>query len=187
MEQRKLITFLSTVNKLKDTTRHCYTVTGRKESVAEHSWRLALMAMLLSNEYPHLDINKVIKMCLIHDLGEAITGDIPSFYKTEKDEKKEDKAIEYLLSLLPSPEKEEIEALYAEMNERKTDEAKLYKALDKMEAVIAHNESPISTWIPLEYTENLIYGEKEASFSKYTDDLRKMLKEDTEKKIKENK
>ena len=81
MNHADFLSILSVAEKLKCTTRHCDTSTGRRESVAEHSWRLALMAMLLEDEYPNLDINKVIKMCLIHDLGEAFTGDIATFIK----------------------------------------------------------------------------------------------------------
>ena len=80
MNYRNYITFLNTIEKLKCNTRHSWTSTGRQESVAEHSWRLAVMAMLCADEYPDLDMNKVIKMCLIHDFGEALTGDIPAMW-----------------------------------------------------------------------------------------------------------
>lgn len=71
MEHRAFIEFLNKIEKLKCNTRHSWTSTGRQESVAEHSWRLAVMAMLCEDEYPDLNISKVIKMCLIHDIGEA--------------------------------------------------------------------------------------------------------------------
>ena len=87
MNHRNYIDFLNVIEKLKCNTRHSWTSSGRQESVAEHSWRLAVMAMLCADEYPTLDINKVIKMCLIHDFGEAITGDIPAFLKNDDDEK----------------------------------------------------------------------------------------------------
>ena len=89
MEIGRLLDFLKTAEQLKCNTRHSYTSSGRLESVAEHSWRLALMAMLVGDEFPELDMDKVIKMCLIHDMGEAITGDIPAFEKTDKDRKVE--------------------------------------------------------------------------------------------------
>ena len=63
MEARSLIDALSVAERLKDATRHCYTSGGRHESVAEHSWRLALMAYWVSDEFPELDTAKVIKMC----------------------------------------------------------------------------------------------------------------------------
>ena len=84
MEPRQLLNILQTAEILKNTTRHCYTSGGRHESVAEHSWMAALMAYFLKDEFPEADMNNVITMCLIHDLGEAFTGDIPTFYTTEK-------------------------------------------------------------------------------------------------------
>ena len=62
MNQREYIKFLNVIEKLKCITRHSWTSSGRHESVAEHSWRLAVMAMLCADEYPDLNINKVIKM-----------------------------------------------------------------------------------------------------------------------------
>ena len=186
MDHRKYIEFLSVIEKLKCNTRHSWTSSGRRESVAEHSWRLAVMAMLCADEYPELDMNKVIKMCLVHDFGEAITGDIPSFLKTDENEKSEDEAIDKLLALLPDRERKELSELFEEMRALNTSEAKLYKALDNMEAVISHNEADLSTWIPLEYTENLVYGQENSQWSEWTKGLREELKADSIKKINQN-
>ena len=89
MEAKELLRVLHTAERLKDETRHCYTSGGRRESVAEHSWRLALTALFLRDEFPALDMDRVIRMCLIHDLGECFTGDIPSFLKSGGDEERE--------------------------------------------------------------------------------------------------
>ena len=151
--------------------------------MAEHSWRLAIMALLCADEFPKLDINKVIKMCLIHDFGEALTGDVPSFWKTDEHEEEERRAIESLLGRLPEQLRSELGALFAEMEARETEEAKLYKALDNLEAVIAHNEAALDTWIPLEYTENLVYGKENCDFSPWTAELRELLKQDSLQKI----
>ena len=183
MNQREYIKFLNVIEKLKCNTRHSWTSSGRKESVAEHSWRLAVMAMLCADEYPNLNINKVIRMCLIHDLGEALTGDIPAFLKTDEHEKHEEKAIESLLTLLPVYTKEELSALFEEMRSLETDEAKLYKALDNIEALISHNEADISTWLPREYEENLTYGQKNSEWSLWTKELRKEVKQESLDKI----
>ena len=155
MNPRTYIDFLNKIEKLKCNTRHSWTSSGRQESVAEHSWRLAVMAMLCADEYPELDINKVIKMCLIHDFGEAITGDIPAFVKTVQNELDEDVAVTKLLSVLAADIQIELQLLFDEMNARETPEAKLFKSLDNLEALISHNEADISTWIPREYEENL--------------------------------
>ncbi len=183
MKPRELITFLSVIEKLKCNTRHSWTSSGRRESVAEHSWRLAVMAMLCADEYPELDINRVIRMCLVHDFGEAITGDIPSFYKNGADEEKESRAIEELLLMLPDPYTGELRALFDEMEALATPESKLFKALDNMEAVLSHNEANLSTWLPLEFTENLVYGEKNAAWSEWTRLLREQMRADSEEKI----
>ena len=71
MNARRLIEILHLAERLKDTERHCYTSGNRRESVAEHSWRLTLMAYLVSDEFPGADLEKLLKMCLIHDLGEV--------------------------------------------------------------------------------------------------------------------
>ena len=77
--------------------------------------------------------------------------------------------------------------LYDEMAQLKTQEAKIYKAIDKFEAVIQHNESDISTWLPFEYDLNLTYGFDAAEFSPYMISLRNEIKKDTLEIIEQNK
>ena len=183
MEVHALLDALHVAERLKDATRHCYTSGGRHESVAEHSWRIALMAFFVRDEFPEADMDKVIRMCLIHDLGEAFTGDIPSFLKTKADETREDDLLEKWVSSLPEPYREEMRSLYAEMNARETLEAKIYKAMDSLEAVIQHNESDLATWTENEYELNLRYGEDKVAFSPYLQRLRAAIREDTAAKI----
>ena len=183
MRPSELLAALHTAEKLKDTTRHCYTSGGRHESVAEHSWRIALMALFMQDEFPELDINKVIRMCLIHDLGECFTGDIPSFEKTAADTAREDGLLARWVAGLPQPYCRDMAALYAEMDALETPEARLYKALDKLEAVISHNESPLDTWLPLEYDLNLTYANDNVAFSPYLTALRQAVRQETEEKV----
>ena len=183
MTPQELLTLLHTAEKLKDTTRHCDTSGGRKESVAEHSWRLTLMAFFLRSEFPHLNMDKVMRMCLVHDLGECFTGDIPSFLKTRDDTAREDALLAQWVSTLPAPYNTELSALYDEMDALETEEAKLYKALDKLEAVISHNESPLDTWLPLEYDLNLTYANDNVAFSPYLTALRQAVRQETEEKV----
>ena len=82
---------------------------------------------------------------------------------------------------------EEMNALYEEMEERKTVEAKIYKAIDNLEAVIQHNLSDISTWLPREYELNLTYADEKVAFSDYLTTLRQAIREDTIRKINEAK
>lgn len=179
MQPRALIHIMTLAQRLKDATRHCYTAKGRHESVAEHSWMMTLMAFFVRDEFPEADMDKVIRMCLIHDLGEAFTGDIPTFEKTDEDEKKEKELLYEWVSSLPDPYAKEMMELYREMEERTTLEAKIYKAMDGLEAVIQHNLSPLSTWIPLEYQLNLTYAQDKVAFSDYLTRLRQMIREDT--------
>jgi len=183
MNPRALLDILQVAGRLKDTTRHCYTPLGRHESVAEHSWRMTLMAYLVSDVFPEADMNKVIKMCLIHDLGECFTGDIPAFDKTDADRITEDRLLGAWVQTLPEPIRSEWTALFAEMEARETLEAKLYKSMDALEAVISHNESRLDTWSENEYELNLVYGYDKVAFSSYLTDLRNEIKADTLKKL----
>ena len=183
MEPQALLSALHVAERLKDVTRHCHTSGGRHESTAEHSWRLALMAYWLRDDFPELDMDKVVRMCLIHDLGEAFTGDIPSFLKTGADEAREEDLLFAWVRTLPEPFAGEMAALYREMAARQTPEARLYKALDNMEAVIQHNESDLSTWTENEFTLNLTYGFDKAAWSPVLTALRQAVREETEAKI----
>lgn len=187
MTPEELLEILHRANMLKINTRHNWTIGERKESVADHSWRIALMAMLISkeDEFKNVDMNKVIRMCLIHDLGEAFTGDIPVFDKNKEDENKEDEIFFSWVNSFPAAQKEEWNALLKEMNALETVEAKTYKALDKLEALIAHDEADISTWLPLEYDLQLTYGKENVVFSPYLSALKQRIDEDTKNKIKD--
>ena len=189
MNAEELLKILSVAEKLKCNTRHCYTSNGRHESVAEHSWRLALMAMLLSGEeeFRQVKMDRVIRMCLIHDLGEAFTGDIPAFEKKPSEEKEEEQILDQWVAAFPQAQKEEFQSLLEEMAALETVEAKLYKALDKLEALIQHNESDLSTWLPLEYELQFTYGQEQMQFSPYVKELRAAVDQWTARKIAEEK
>ena len=185
MDPRKFIEIMATAEQLKKTFRHSYTLDDRRESVAEHCWRLSFMALLLEKDFPEIDISKVIKMCLLHDMGEAFTGDIPAFDKTTDHEQQESSALQNWLQTLPAGTAADFRSLYAEMDALETQEAKLYKALDKLEALIQHNEADIRTWLPLEYDLQLTYGNEECSFDPKIKALRDHVREDSINKIKE--
>ncbi|MBQ5600290.1 MAG: HD domain-containing protein [Lachnospiraceae bacterium] len=183
MEPRTLLEILEVAERLKDATRHCYTSKGRHESVAEHSWMMTLMAFFLREEFPDVNMDKVIEMCIIHDLGEAFTGDIPAFDKTSADEETEEALLYGWVKSLPEPFAGKMLALYEEMAKRETKEAKVYKAIDGLEAVIQHNFSDLSTWIPREYELNKTYAYDKVAFSEYLTALRDEVKKDTMEKL----
>lgn len=183
MKPRQLINIMHMAEKLKDVPRHCYSSNGRRESVAEHCWRASLMAYFLSDEFPEADMDKVIKMILIHDLGEIFTGDIPVFNKTKEDEDYEQELLYQWVRTLPDSYCQEMISLYEEMNEQMTLEAKLFKVVDGLEAVIQHNESSLDTWLDNEYELNLTYADDRVQFSSYLKQLREEIRKDTLYKI----
>ncbi|MCU0679832.1 MAG: HD domain-containing protein [Planctomycetes bacterium] len=149
----KIFNFLHAVEPLKSTLRYITLKSGRTESSAEHSWRLTLLVMLVSEELK-LKINtlKAIKIALVHDIAEAITGDIDYVqinngeYTREEKQKLELKAMKKLQKKLPPDFGQEIFSLWQEYEEKKTKEAKFVKALDKIETTFQLTESGYETW-----------------------------------------
>ena len=184
MEPRRLIEVMALAEQMKNQTRHSWTSGGRHESVAEHSWRLGVLAYFVKDEFPEANMERVMLMCMFHDIGEAFTGDIPAFEKDERHEKEEERQVRKWIGGLPEPYGAELGELFEEMKAKRTLEAKIYKALDRLEALIQHNEADISTWLPLEYDLQLTYGEKDVSFSSYLKELRRQVNLDSIEKMK---
>lgn len=132
--------FLRAVSTLKDTLRNTRSPTGRQESTAEHTWRLALMGLILAPE--GLDRLRIVALCLVHDLPEAIGGDIPAADLPDKAVKtaRERADLATLLAGAPEAVRAEIAALWEEYEAAATPEARFVKALDKLETVMAHAE-----------------------------------------------
>ena len=98
---------------------------------------------------------------------------------------REETAIRALLAQLPEPQRERVQNLFAEMQRLQTPEARLYKALDKLEALISHNEAALDTWLPLEYDLQRTYGLEATACHPFLHALRQAVLQDTEDKIKE--
>jgi putative hydrolase of HD superfamily len=152
VELEKILKLIYLSHNLKREERHCWFSDGRRESVADHIFCMSLMAMLL---IPHLqekpNVEKIFKMILVHDLVEAEAGDTPFFLSETpegkaKKQEKEMRAIENIRKLLDSSIGEEIYDLWMEFEEKKSLEAQICTAIDKLEASIQHNNSPIHTW-----------------------------------------
>lgn len=187
MKARELLDTVRVAERLKDTTRHCYSSQGRQESVAEHSWMMTLIALLLAEEFKEIDMDKVIRMCIIHDLGECFTHDIPAFEKEDKHRIEEEAYLLNWLDGLPETEGQKMKDLFKEMKARQTIESKVYKAIDSLEALIQHNLSNLSTWSANEYEFSLHYGDDKVGFSEYFQELREEVREDTIEKIRQKK
>ncbi len=155
---------------LKRELRHSWLSDGRRESVAEHTWRVALMAMALESSLPQkVDSEKMLKMIIIHDLVEAYATDIPAFDTMNNPEAKqlkmdnEIRAIEKIRDLMGGKTGQLFYDLWFEFEHKATYEAKVANALDKLEAQIQHNEADIETWLPIEF-EMLFMLDKHTDF-----------------------
>lgn len=183
MDIREMLEILHLAERLKDTLRHSWTSQGRRESVAEHSWRLSLMACLIRDEFPETDWEKVLTMAALHDMGECFTGDIPAFWKTDADRVTEGRALEVWCASLSQPLGGRLAALFQEMEAQETIESRIVKALDKLEVLIQHNEADISTWIDVEYERNRVHADRYVEFSGFMKVLRDEVRSDTIEKI----
>jgi putative hydrolases of HD superfamily len=183
-EYEDIIDFVRELERLKDTTRTAWTKESRPESVAEHSWRLALFALSLEDYFEDTDLNKVMRMCLVHDMGEAYEGDISAKIEENKQNKfnREEAALFRLTTALPENIRQRFLALWREYNNGETKEAKLAKALDKMETIIQHNQGNNPGGFDYEF--NLEYGKEYAFFNPVVRTLREIIDKETRSKVK---
>lgn len=123
------LTFIKSCEKLKSTLRTAYSSTGRRESTAEHTWRLCLMAMVFEKELGNIDFAKLLKICIIHDLGEAISGDIAAVDQVTGSNKAIQERADFneLLTPLEAYQQAELLALWDEYDQASSKEAKLVK------------------------------------------------------------
>lgn len=150
---KQLLDFLHLAENLKNEPRHSRTSRGRRESVAEHVWRTALMAVLLKPALnKKLNWERLLAMIIVHDLAEARTGDVPIFKTAPRQDKKasEQKAMREFQRRLPRKVGRWLYALWQECESKKTPEAKIANALDKLEAQLQHNEADLRSWIEWE-------------------------------------
>jgi putative hydrolase of HD superfamily len=141
---------------LKDTLRSGMTVAGRAESTAEHSWRLALMALTLEERLPEIDCDRLIRLLILHDLAEALTGDTPAPKQSGDKRKAERDAMAELLRPLPEQVAARLRDLWDEYDAAETPEARLAKGLDRFETVLHHVEGTNPPGF--DYRFNLDYG-----------------------------
>jgi putative hydrolase of HD superfamily len=177
--------FLRGAEQLKNTLRSGYTSAGRRESVAEHTWRLCLMALVFERHFPEVDVARLLKICIVHDLGEAIHGDIPAPAQAEALPKAGQERHDLLQLLAPLPDslRGELVALWDEYEGASTPEARLAKALDKLETILQHTQG--SNPADFDYRFNLDYGRRYTSDDPIIAAIRDVLDEETERRARE--
>jgi putative hydrolase of HD superfamily len=174
-----ILTFLRAAERLKTVSRSGWTSTGQRESVAEHTWRLCLMAMLLFGRAADVDLARLLKMCLIHDLGEAIGGDVPAPLQDEalpKSDRERRDLLELIEPLSPELRREIVE-LWDEYEAAASREAVLAKGLDKLETILQHTQGKNPA--DFDYSFNLEYGLRYTGADPVLAALRARLDEET--------
>lgn len=179
-EIKKILSFSELSGKLKDELRHQWTVSGRQESVAEHSWRLAVLVSLCA---PYLDKKidreKAVLMALFHDIVEAEAGD--QFFLTndenlvKQQSLKENKAIANIRTLLNNEQGNQIHSQWHEFENNSSYEAKVVRALDKIEGYIQQNEADIDTWTEAETLSVFYYMDKYCDFDSFLKKLKNQV------------
>lgn len=179
-----ILAFLQAAEQLKDTLRSGFTSAGASESTAEHTWRLCLMVMLFEKELPEINFTKLLKLCVVHDLGEAISGDTPAIYQTADDNKdeRERRDLETLCEPLSPDLKCDMLSLWDEYTGASRPEAILAKGFDKLETIMQHNigENPVD----FDYEFNLSYGASHTGKHPLLEQIRALVDEATNVRLK---
>lgn len=171
--------FIQVAERLKDTLRSSHTSEGRQESVAEHTWRLLLMAITFSDLLPYIDLLRLLKICILHDLGEAVDGDIPAPAQAGNSSKsdKERRDFESLLNSLPAHVRTEFLSLWDDYEYVQSQEAQVAKALDKLETLVQHNQGKNPP--AFDYNFNLDYGKRHTDSVPLAAKIRSLVDLDT--------
>jgi putative hydrolases of HD superfamily len=174
-----ILAFLRHAEQLKVVTRSGWTSAGQPESVAAHTWRLCLMALVFAPSFPGIDYAKLVKLCIIHDLGEAISGDIPAIHQRPGESKaiQERQDLLSLLQPLPPRLQQEITDLWDEYEAAATPAAKVAKALDKLETIMQHNQGQNPP--DFDYAFNLTYGQQFTQADPLIAAIRRVLDQET--------
>ncbi len=179
VEIQGLLAFLRHAERLKTVTRTAWTSEGKRESTAEHTWRLCLFALSLRPWFPQLDFERVLSIAIVHDLGEAISGDISAVDQVGVPSKleQERRDLSQLLSPAPPATTSALVSLWEEYNSASTPEAKFVKAIDKLETILQHNQG--SNPADFDYAFNLPYGQQYTDYDPVIVQLRAILDADT--------
>jgi putative hydrolase of HD superfamily len=188
--ENALLKFLHLSEGLKNELRNGRTSTEKKESVAEHTWRVSLMVFMFSRFLDQkICVEKALKIAIVHDLAELITGDKPYFVYEGHQANKQDKfeqelnAMKHLQSLLPESIGTEFLELWKEYEQGETYEAKFVKAIDKIEAQIQHNEMSYTYWNDYDRKYASTRLDKYCNFDSFLTKVKTLVQEESLQKI----
>ncbi|EGD01005.1 hypothetical protein B1M_28731 [Burkholderia sp. TJI49] len=177
------VAFLREAERLKDVLRSGHTSAGRAESTAEHSWRLCLMALAFADALPGVDTLKLLKLCVVHDLGEALHGDIPANEQAAHPDKhvQERNDLLTLTAGLDHALRDEIVSLWDEYDAAASPEAQAAKALDKLETILQHSQGDNPP--DFDYAFNLGYGRRYTDAAPLFSAIRAIVDAHTQRRI----
>lgn len=172
--------FLRIVENMKNVERFAFTSSGKRESVAEHSWRLALLTFLVSSRIENVNTEKLLVLALIHDLGETCCGDIPATMQTLHDGKAECErmCMQRLCAWLPDGVGDDLFVLWDEYENGSSLEALIVKGLDKIET-LAQNVQGLNP-DSFDYEFNLNYAKKHTDAHQILKKMRGIVDSETE-------
>jgi putative hydrolase of HD superfamily len=176
-----ILQFLQDAERLKNVYRTSWTSDGQQESTASHTWRLCLMVVVLEQHFPSANIGKLLKMCVVHDLGEAIGGDIPAIYQSANAPKSEQERENLILLLQPLSQvnQQNILELWDEYEAASSLEARIAKGLDKLETLLQHNQGANPP--DFDYVFNIEYGKRFTDAVPLITELRTLIDIETKK------
>ena len=174
-----IMQFLREAERLKNVYRTSWTSGGQPESTASHTWRLCLSALVFAQQFPEVNVERLLKLCIIHDLGEAIGGDVPAIHQQANAPKAEQERKDLLTLLAPLPAnlQQEIVDLWDEYEAATTPAAKVAKALDKLETLMQHNQGANPP--DFDYEFNIGYARKYTDAVPLIAEIRKSIDEET--------
>ncbi|MEO1702440.1 MAG: HD domain-containing protein [Pseudomonadota bacterium] len=154
------LAFLREAERLKDTLRSGFTAHGARESTAEHSWRVCLFALCFSDLLPDIDVQRLLSLLIIHDLGEVYEGDVPATDQRVDDgrDARERADFQKITAVLPDKLRTQFRDLFDEYTAGETKEAKLAKGFDKLETMVQHTQGENPDHFDYEF--NLTYGNR---------------------------
>lgn len=158
------IEFIKEIDKLKYIQRRTKLINSdRNENDAEHSWHLAIMAVVLAEHANEpVDILKVVKMLLIHDLVEIDAGDT-FIYDTQKNHTNTDEerlAAQRIFGMLPKEQAEELIDIWEEFEAGNSAEARFARAMDRLEPLLQNSSNQGGTWKEFDVPYSKVYNKK---------------------------